>query len=108
MTDSGVAPVIFSAYRQGFSEIAGRTCSKIVDINNARMLSSYNEDLLKNPGMIIYSGIITLSRKGTHNTITIRKSAFSTKGDSAAGIGVSSFPTRKIEKNPSISLIILI
>jgi len=73
------------AIGKSFSEIDGKTCHEILDPEDTQILTSHNDDLLKKPGMLIYSGNITLSGR-TQHTITIQKSTFSTKDGIPAGI----------------------
>ena len=68
-----------------FTEIAGKTSHDIMSPDDARVLNSHNPELLKNPGMLTYTGTITLNGKKNH-TITIQKSTFSTKDGGIAGI----------------------
>jgi PAS domain S-box-containing protein len=70
---------------RSFSEIAGKTCDEILNPEDARILTSHNDDLLKDPGMMTYSGTLHLPG-GTRNTITIQKSTFSTQEGAPAGI----------------------
>ncbi len=68
-----------------FPEIAGKTCNETLGPEDALIFSSHNQDLLKNPGLITYSGIITLSGRNEQK-ITIQKSTFFTKEETVAGI----------------------
>ena len=67
------------------TDITGKTCGEILDPEDARILTSHNHDLLKNPGLMTYSGTITLHGRNRH-TITIQKSTFSIKEGIVAGI----------------------
>lgn len=70
---------------RSFSDIAGKTCDEIPGMEDAHILISHNYDLIQNPGTRTYSGTIAIN-KGTDQTITIRKSTFSTKEGATAGI----------------------
>jgi PAS domain S-box-containing protein len=70
---------------KSYSEIAGKTCSEILDAEDAGVLTSHNNELLNDTGMLTYSGTITLSGRTKH-AITIQKSTFSTKEGVVAGI----------------------
>lgn len=70
---------------RNFSDIAGKTGREILDPEDAHLLISHNHKLLKNPGVLTYSGIFSLSGK-TQHTITIQKSTFSTKEGKPLGI----------------------
>jgi PAS domain S-box-containing protein len=70
---------------KSFTEISGKTCSEILNQEDAIILTSHNHDLFKKPGMLTYSGMINLSGR-PKQTITIQKSTFSTKDGATAGI----------------------
>jgi PAS domain S-box-containing protein len=70
---------------KSFVEIAGKTCTEIMDAEDARILTLRNDDLFHNPGMLTYSGTVALSAH-KKQTITIQKSTFSTKNGNIAGI----------------------
>ena len=66
-------------------DIAGKTSDEILDPEYARILTSRNQELLKNPGVLTYSDTISLKGKIRHN-VTIQKSTFTTQDGVTAGI----------------------
>ena len=71
---------------RNFSEIAGKTSTEILlPADDAAVFDLQNEKLLKEPGILTYTG--TISRPGgTRHTVKIQKSTFSTKGGALAGL----------------------
>jgi PAS domain S-box-containing protein len=70
---------------KSFADIAGKTSGEIFDPDTARILSSHDDELVKKPGMLTYTGDINLPGR-SKRTITIQKSTFSTKDGAMAGI----------------------
>jgi PAS domain S-box-containing protein len=70
---------------KNIAEIAGKTVHEVFDPEDALLLNSHDKDLLKNPGMLTYSGTVSFHGR-TRHTISIQKSTFSTKEGDTAGI----------------------
>ena len=71
---------------RNFSDIAGKTSAEILlPTDDSAVFNLHNEKLVKEPGIMTYTGTISRS-DGTRHTVKIQKSTFSTKDGALAGI----------------------
>lgn len=87
---------------KNYSEISGKTSDEIRDPESAFFLTSRNQKLLNNPGMLTYIDTITITGKTSHE-VTIQKSTFSVKERVTAGINGITLSNRVNKKYFSVS-----